>query len=104
MGCTLRLDRWAGHFTVLLIAAREFLGAQQCCNAGATWQGVIGPVGINSEFRQQSIWPPTGMRAAQVQDGIAHARCHRTQRSGDGTTHVRAEAGASVVLPTATPF
>ena len=43
----LRLHRWGGQFTVLLIAAREFLGAQQRRDAGTAGQGVLGPAGIN---------------------------------------------------------
>ncbi len=43
-----RLDCRGGQVTVLLIAARQFLGTQQRCNAGATGQGVSGPAGINS--------------------------------------------------------
>ncbi len=47
MGCAFRLDQWSGQVTMLLIATREFLGAQQRCDEGTAGQGVICPAGIN---------------------------------------------------------
>ena len=104
MGCAFRLDRWDGQFTVLLIGAREFLGVEQRCDAGATWQGAIGPAGIKTEFRQQSSRPPAWMRPAHLHDGIAHARRKRAQRSSSGAAHLGVETAAPLMVPTAAPF
>src|SRR5437899_458456 len=104
MGCALRLDRWGGQLTVLLIATRQFLRVEQRRNAGATWQGLIFPASIHSQFRQQGIGPPTGMCPAQVQDGITHFRRQSAQWSAAGPTHLRVEASTPLVLPTAAPL
>ena len=104
MRCALRLDRWVRQFTTLLIAARQLRGFEQRRDAGATWQGVICPAGINSEFSQQGIGPPPWMCLAQVQDGIAHSCRKSAERSGSGTAHVGVEAGTPLVLTTAAPF
>ena len=104
MRCAFRLDWWGGQFTLLLIATREVLGVEQRRDAGATWQRVICPAGINSSFRQEGIGPPTGMRPTQVQDGITHTRRKSAERSGGGATHLGAEAGAPLVLTQASLF
>ena len=44
------------------------------------------------------------MRAAQVQDGIAHSRRKSAQRSAGGAAHLGVEAGAPLVLTSAAPF
>src|SRR5438132_257130 len=44
------------------------------------------------------------MRPAQVQDGITHTRWKSAERSASGAAHVRAEADAPLVLPSAPPF
>jgi hypothetical protein len=103
MGCALRLDGRGGQFAMLLIATRQLLGVEQCRDAGATWQGLIFPAGIHSQFRQQGSRPPPWMCPTQVQDGITHFRRPSAQRSAAGAAHVRVEARTPLVLPTAAP-
>ena len=103
MWCALRLDHWGGQFTVLLIAARQFLGLEQGCNAGATGQGVICPAPINAEFSQQGSRPPAWMRPAHLQDGLTHSHRKRAQWSGGRAAQLRAETGSPLLLTPAPP-
>src|SRR5260370_14745459 len=98
MGCAFRLDRWGRQFTVLLRAPREVLSFEQRRDARATWQRVIGPAEINAPFRKERSRPPAWMCPTHLHDGLAHARRHRAQWSRGGPAHVRAEAGAPLML------
>lgn len=98
-----RLDRqarWIGcrfPYPLSLIASARGSDRSITCQKG------------QSACKIQSIgiwpsWPPTGMRPVQMQDRIAHARSISAQRSAGGPAHVRAKAGASLVLTQASPL
>lgn len=102
-GC-LRLDRWGGQFTVLLIAAREFLGCEQRRNAATAGQGESAKPGSARSSASRVSGPPTWMRPAHLHDGIMHARGKSAQRSARGAAHVRGEADVPLMLTEASPF
>jgi hypothetical protein len=102
MGGTLWLGRWGRQWTQLLIDAREFLSFEQCRDARATGQRVLGKAWINAQFRQQSRGTPAWMRPAHLHDGIAHACRKRAQRSSSRAALLGVETATPLMLPTTT--